>query len=404
MPSASKSSRQQTYHTWEGAHDHPYRLDHIDPASQQVDESYQRGLNETKVEALASNWSDNAVGTIEISERADGSHYIIDGQHRVAAARLIGIRSLPAKIYTGLTLAEEAAAFVQSNTWRTSPLPLAIFRARLAAGDPTAHAILRVIEEAGYVLAPEYRSSRNPRHMRAITAVERIFTDVGATGLRFELDFIHIVWPDSARALDHTVLLGVHQFEIRYNLSAWREGDRERFQDKLAERGLDVLYRQALAYADIHGGTRAVNFGRAMLATYNERRSDRYKLDDRFAISASRAYLSGTSDGALHTTTDTVDEPEYVAETALGNAALAGSPLTLGTLAPMMPSRGTLTPGTPGRTRFPRREGTFHGGAGGTRTLNDMEIDTEDTVASDAETTERDEPPAAAPTEPIVHP
>lgn len=60
--------------------------DYISVGSIAIDPLYQRAVESRWVRHLADNWDDNAVGLICVSLRADGLHYVIDGQHRHAAA------------------------------------------------------------------------------------------------------------------------------------------------------------------------------------------------------------------------------------------------------------------------------------------------------------------------------
>jgi hypothetical protein len=52
-----------------------------------IDESYQRSATQAKVRNIANKWSWIACGSLIVGSR-DGQYYLIDGGHRVMAARL----------------------------------------------------------------------------------------------------------------------------------------------------------------------------------------------------------------------------------------------------------------------------------------------------------------------------
>jgi len=80
---------------------------------------------------------------------------VIDGQHRLAAARLRGdIQQLPAVVVSYASQADEAASFVKLNQQRKPLGKLDLFGAAIASGDTEACGVLAAIEAAGLSLAP----------------------------------------------------------------------------------------------------------------------------------------------------------------------------------------------------------------------------------------------------------
>ena len=73
-----------------------------------VDHEYQRNASERKVLALANSWSWVACGAIVVGQR-DSTYWVIDGQHRVLAARRrADIEMLPCLIFQSDGVASEA--------------------------------------------------------------------------------------------------------------------------------------------------------------------------------------------------------------------------------------------------------------------------------------------------------
>lgn len=69
------------------------------------------------VKEIADKLDISALGTIHVSQRADGSLSVIDGQRRILALKMRGMGSHKANclLYTGLTVKQEAALFRKLN-------------------------------------------------------------------------------------------------------------------------------------------------------------------------------------------------------------------------------------------------------------------------------------------------
>jgi hypothetical protein len=73
-----------------------------------VDRKYQRNTDRKRVLEIVKNFKPEGLGILYVSIRNDGKYYIIDGAHRVAALKQIGIETLKVFAYEGLTVNEEA--------------------------------------------------------------------------------------------------------------------------------------------------------------------------------------------------------------------------------------------------------------------------------------------------------
>jgi hypothetical protein len=80
---------------------------------------------------------------------------VIDGQHRLAAARIRGdIDHLPAVVGSYASTADEAASFVHLNQQRRPLGKLDLFKAAVASGDTEATEIVAALDAAGLSVAP----------------------------------------------------------------------------------------------------------------------------------------------------------------------------------------------------------------------------------------------------------
>jgi hypothetical protein len=115
-----------------------------------VDSEYQRSLAGSRVDKMSDDWSWVACGSITVALRGPGSgdYYVIEGQHRVAAAERAGIVELPCMVFESLTHIDEAHGFLDTNTARRAMSVIDRYRALLVVGDPTALRVRELLAQA----------------------------------------------------------------------------------------------------------------------------------------------------------------------------------------------------------------------------------------------------------------
>ncbi len=128
------------------------------PDQLEIDPRYQRSIDNPESQALiaeiALNWHWGRAQVLAVSRR-EGRLFVVDGQHRLAAARLRGdIQQLPCLIEEFADVAEEAQLFNDLNDRRRPVSAIDKFRAALVAGDESCTAIAGAMERAGLTLAP----------------------------------------------------------------------------------------------------------------------------------------------------------------------------------------------------------------------------------------------------------
>lgn len=118
-----------------------------------VDDTYQRsiegGASQKLIVKMAENWDWRLCLPLLISRR-NGELYVIDGQHRLEAARLRGdIPHLPVVIFDFDDPRSEAELFVAANRSRRAMTKLDDFHAAIVAGDAKATVINDLVTDAG---------------------------------------------------------------------------------------------------------------------------------------------------------------------------------------------------------------------------------------------------------------
>lgn len=129
-------------------------LQYLLPQQLEIDPAYQRTLeaaaSQTLVRQIAMFWNWDLCQPLVVARRDDGRLYVIDGQHRLEAARMRGdIHQLPAVVVQYASVADEAASFVNLNQRRRPLNRLQIYRAALASGDDEARKIQAALEVVG---------------------------------------------------------------------------------------------------------------------------------------------------------------------------------------------------------------------------------------------------------------
>lgn len=162
----------------------PPAIQYVETAALKVDESYQRSADTSRSQSLikniAENWDWRLCVPLTVSQRSDGL-YVLDGQHRLAGARLRGdIMHLPASVSLFSSISEEAMLFVQANVKRKKFTPFDEFRARIAAGDPKSLEVQELVSDAGLFIAPHSaRQNWKPGEIGIFRPIERAIKMAG---------------------------------------------------------------------------------------------------------------------------------------------------------------------------------------------------------------------------------
>lgn len=220
-----------------------------------IDPTYQRDLSLPKVRRIASSWSDAKADSITVSARANG-FYVLDGQHRLAAARIAHVVGLWALIHVGLSQAEEAELFVALNTERTRPKALALFKSRLTY-DPIAREIVEIAESEGWMIQMTDNTIRHPRRTLAVAMLDSLYAAGGPDLVRRTLSVAGSAWPEDLDAGRADVLGSVGEFIRVYKTHP--RFDIARLTTKLSEKPVVAIRQRIRALYSLSGsgGTRA---------------------------------------------------------------------------------------------------------------------------------------------------
>lgn len=180
-----------------------------------LDDSYQRsidiGPSQKLVRKIAVNWDWGLCQPLIVAKRDDGSLWVVDGQHRLAAARLRpDIYDLPCVVVQSTAASDEAAMFVALNQQRRPLTALDLFRASLEAGDTESEAIMSAMRSTGFSLATTTNyDSLKPGQIVNIGGVQKCYRRHGEVVLRDALTIAAAAFGGQALRYLGTIFPGI---------------------------------------------------------------------------------------------------------------------------------------------------------------------------------------------------
>jgi len=212
------------------------------PISETWTTVYQRQrVNKKRVAYLVTNWDWRVYTPINVCERKNevGKYFVIDGQHRITAAKYLGLTGLPAMISETSGLVEEAKLFRAINgaggSLRTNQYD--DWNAAVVAGDANIKAINDIIERHEFKVA--WQTGDNT--ITAVAAVKRLVKKYGLYIFDLTLEIIRAGCNGASAALQGNFLRGMAHFLHTYHDDEIFR--RERFVEKLRTTSCENILR-----------------------------------------------------------------------------------------------------------------------------------------------------------------
>lgn len=208
---------------------------HVDSAYQR-DTTSRRSQQSIRMIVRKFQWVQFGVVLVMPWPEVDG-FAILDGQHRVEAAKALGIERVPCMVYPPLSKQEAARIFVGVNQNRVSVTPMALFYAQLAAGDEEAITMQAIAEAADVVICkyPKQASDMKPGETLAVGTIRQFAKSSPDVGVE-ALEMIRDAYGETP---------GVYRADLMRGLFHTLEDpglSREALRDYLADRSFDGLY------------------------------------------------------------------------------------------------------------------------------------------------------------------
>lgn len=224
----------------------------------------QRDLNMSRVNRILANLDLEQIGTPVVNQRPDGSVYVIDGQHRIAALRKFFEDDPDINVqcwtYFDLDEDQEAECFLKLNdTLRVSAFSK--FRVGVAAGREIESDIDRIVRANGCVVSQD----NIPGAIGAVSALTKIYTRTGPGNLARTISTAYSAYADAG--LENSVLLGIAFALDRYG----RQIDNARLVKQLGRvpRGAKALIEDGERYRLRTGNLKSHCIAAAVVDIYN---------------------------------------------------------------------------------------------------------------------------------------
>jgi hypothetical protein len=247
-----------------------YRLERIHVSVLNVDyapphgNGYARPLSAHRLKELREQWDPLAVSPLTISRRNDSTLWVIDGNHRRVVAFEKGMLQLPAMVQTGRERATEADLYTKLGTV-LGQTPWTRFLAKLAAGNETAHDIIKIAQRHGFVI--DGMVGKRDGHIQAVSRTEWIYGRGGPEGLSWVFAFLNAAFSGERESIGEMQLEGVFGFYVRY-------GDlvhRDEVAQVLGAGGVNAWHdRAASIYNRVDIGPRSNTYGLAIAEVIND--------------------------------------------------------------------------------------------------------------------------------------
>lgn len=242
----------------------------------EIDPDYQRDLRHDLINKISREYDIVKAGPILVSERADGTLMVVDGQHRMLGAKQAGETEVFANVVHGLTQEQEAALRLARNDRRADTI-YEKFRTRIVMGDQKAHRITEIVRQnnTDVNLSPSMTSGVN-----GIATLEVLY-DIDGTGvwLGRTLRVIREAFGDDEMNPDTcsaSMLKSVCWFLAQHVDS--HEVPEAEFITRLGSLGPEDVRRKAVSHKAANGGAMWVNYYRALVELWNFKRQAKNML------------------------------------------------------------------------------------------------------------------------------
>lgn len=247
-----------------------------------IDHNYQRPVSPTMVNRIVKAFDSRLFGIITVARRDDGTYWVLDGQHRVAALIKMGKGhiAVPCEVLTGLSMEDEARVFHLRNANKKTMTPQEKFRGALSAGDERAIRIDAAVRAAGFQInldTSELHGGRIP----ATAALEHTVKQYRDGHLGMTLDLIRTTWGAENGPRGHLIQ------GVAYLLYLYRDTlNIKRFIEKLSDLTLEHVYSLAKKYRESTKVPTSIAVCAVLIDRYNHKLHQKNQLPDPITMAA----------------------------------------------------------------------------------------------------------------------
>lgn len=206
---------------------------------------------------------------ITICDNGDGTFNVIDGGHRLAAAKMLGdILEVPCWVIPEAEIQEQSDDFVGINRNRVTVNPFQIFYAQAVAGDTKVLKTLKFCEDNGIQIS---RNGSIPNKPEITVALSFIKNNAVAhpEELSFVVGVIRQALPGICGQLKSDIMRCLLRFRLKNGIATEKENVRQLLIDTLREFGdVNLISKQALSAHATDGQSITYHFNRVFIDAY----------------------------------------------------------------------------------------------------------------------------------------
>ena len=239
-----------------------------------VDKRYQRELNAKRIEKIVEDFRSEIFGVILVSPRTDGTYAVIDGQHRVVAAGLLGFPSVPALVTHTESAQHEAENFVGVNTLRKKTTPFQNWTAA-AFSDPSS--LEAQTDQFLATLGLKVGSQGGPKTIKAVGTLKSVLDRGGLPLLRDTINLMYRHFHGLDNAYADKLIKGVATFLYIYeDKITWDKLD-SAVSNELMKVGSTMTPTRILQQASVLQGVQPGLIANRFLKCYNSQNKTKHQ-------------------------------------------------------------------------------------------------------------------------------
>lgn len=248
---------------------HQFEYKVLRPSDMKVDPLYQRPLDMKRVERIAKEFNGDTFNEPKVSYR-DGTYWIFDGQHSVAAWKKIHKNTdspLTCKVFRGMTWLDECEAFIRQNGYDKDPTTNEKLRAAYNSNDPDVTDMVSKAELCGFTV--DFVISKTPTRIIATSALIKAYKMLGAEAFLDMMTAIRDSWYGDIDAVSQQIISGMAVFYKTY----WGNFERSALVNKLKTVKPAQIIRDGKAFT-----ARRNTYSHEICKLYNVKRRNRLDI------------------------------------------------------------------------------------------------------------------------------
>lgn len=230
-----------------------------------VDKNYQREENAKHVDNIVKHFNWRKFQPVTLAQRPDGSFNVVDGQHRVAAAKLHPrVIDIPALIFESSgEIVDEANIFVEVNSNRRGITPIEKHIAAVAAQKPESLGLNAALAAVGCQVA-DYKGHKGGNVTNAVAACMGAIRKNGEDSFKSAIRTLRQAWPTDIDVLRAGL---INSLSTLYNHN--QEMDEFHMAVELKKHGMAETFNLSRALIKMGGGNMS-SLMQVMVNLYNQ--------------------------------------------------------------------------------------------------------------------------------------